>query len=115
MTPTTVAVIGAGRIGRMHAENLVHAVPGAYLKAVVSPRVDAAWADSLGVPIRTAELERVLSDPEIEAVVITAPSGRHVELIQRPPRRASTSSARSLSRSSRIGSSRPAPRQPPPA
>ena len=83
MTPTTVAVIGAGRIGRMHAENLVRAVPGANVKAVVSPRVDAAWADTLGIPVRTAEVDRVLNDPEVEAVIITAPSGRHVELIRR--------------------------------
>jgi myo-inositol 2-dehydrogenase/D-chiro-inositol 1-dehydrogenase len=82
MKPTTVAVIGIGRIGRMHTENLVHSVPDAYVKAVVSPRIDEAWADGLGIPVRATEVNKVLSDPEVEAVVITAPSGRHVELIR---------------------------------
>ena len=84
MRPTTVGVIGIGRIGRMHTENLVHAIPDAYVKAVVSRRqVDPAWADALGIPVRSTNADKILQDPEIEGVVITAPSGFHVELIRR--------------------------------
>jgi myo-inositol 2-dehydrogenase/D-chiro-inositol 1-dehydrogenase len=84
MRPTTVAVIGIGRIGRMHTENLVRAIPDAYVKAVTSrTQVDPAWADGLGIPVRSTNLDKVLGDPEIEAVVITAPSGVHVEVIEK--------------------------------
>jgi myo-inositol 2-dehydrogenase/D-chiro-inositol 1-dehydrogenase len=83
MSRTTVGVIGAGRIGRMHAENLVRAIPGAYVKAVASPHLDTAWAESLGVPVRTTDVGRVLGDRDIEAVVVTASSGVHAELIER--------------------------------
>jgi myo-inositol 2-dehydrogenase/D-chiro-inositol 1-dehydrogenase len=83
MTPLTVALVGAGRIGRMHAENLVRHIPEARLKAVTSPHVDAGWASSLGIPVATTDLEAVLRDPEIEAVVIAAPSGHHAELVRR--------------------------------
>ncbi len=84
MRPTTVAVIGIGRIGRMHTENLVHAVPDAYVKAVVDlKQVDPAWADGLGIPVRSTNVDKILKDPEIEGVIITAPSGLHVELIRR--------------------------------
>jgi myo-inositol 2-dehydrogenase/D-chiro-inositol 1-dehydrogenase len=83
MKPTKVGVIGIGRIGRMHAENLVRAVPDAYVKAVASPRLDKAWAESLGIPVGATDVDVVLNDKEIEAVVITAPSGHHVELIRR--------------------------------
>jgi myo-inositol 2-dehydrogenase/D-chiro-inositol 1-dehydrogenase len=84
MRPTKVAVIGIGRIGRMHTENLVHAVPDAYVKAVVDlKQVDPAWADGLGIPIRSTDVNRILKDQEIEAVIIAAPSGHHVELIRR--------------------------------
>jgi myo-inositol 2-dehydrogenase / D-chiro-inositol 1-dehydrogenase len=83
MSSTNVGVIGVGRIGRMHTENLVHAVPGAKVRAVASPRLDKAWAEALGIPVRATDVDVVLGDPEIEAVVITASSGAHVELIQR--------------------------------
>jgi len=79
---TTVGVIGAGRIGRMHTENLVHAVPEAFVKAIASPHLDEGWAEGLGIPIRSTDNEAVLGDPEIEAVVITAPSGLHCDLIR---------------------------------
>jgi myo-inositol 2-dehydrogenase/D-chiro-inositol 1-dehydrogenase len=82
MNQTTVGVIGAGRIGRMHTENLVHHIPEAEVRAVASPHLDVGWAEGLGIPIRTADNSAVFSDPEIEAVVITAPSGLHSELIQ---------------------------------
>jgi len=82
MEQTTLGVIGAGRIGRMHTENLVHAVPEARVKAVASPHLDDAWAGSLGIPVRAVHNDAVLEDPEIAAVVITAPSGLHCELIK---------------------------------
>ena len=78
---TTVGVIGAGRIGRMHTENLVHAVPEAFVKAIASPHLDEGWAEGLVIPIRSIDNSAVLADPEIEAVVITASSGLHVGLI----------------------------------
>jgi len=81
MDRTTVGVIGAGRIGKMHTENLVHAVPEAFVKAVASPHLDDGWAEALAIPVRSVDNAAVLEDPEIEAVVITASSGCHAELI----------------------------------
>jgi len=82
MNRTTVGVIGAGRIGKMHTENLVHAVPEAFVKAVASPHLDVDWAEALAIPVRSLDNAAVLDDPEIEAVVITASSGSHAELIR---------------------------------
>jgi len=83
MRRTTVAVVGAGRIGRMHTSNLVRAVPEARVKVVASPHVDHAWAETLEIPVHTEDNEAVWGDPEIEAVVITVPSGQHAEMIKR--------------------------------
>jgi myo-inositol 2-dehydrogenase/D-chiro-inositol 1-dehydrogenase len=83
MNATVVGVVGLGRIGRMHVKNLVRHVPEARVKAVASPRVDEGWATELGIPIATRDNDVVFRDTEIDAVVITAPSGRHVELIRR--------------------------------
>jgi myo-inositol 2-dehydrogenase/D-chiro-inositol 1-dehydrogenase len=82
MKQTTIGVIGAGRIGRMHTENLVHHIPEAEVRAVASPHLDEAWAEGLGIPMRSTENSAVFDDTKIEAVVITAPSGRHSELIR---------------------------------
>jgi myo-inositol 2-dehydrogenase/D-chiro-inositol 1-dehydrogenase len=83
MTPTTVGVVGAGRIGKMHTGNLMHAVPEARVKAVASPHVDHTWAETLGIPVHTENNDRIWLDPEIEAVVIAVPSGLHVDMIRR--------------------------------
>jgi myo-inositol 2-dehydrogenase/D-chiro-inositol 1-dehydrogenase len=83
MTRSAVGVIGAGRIGRMHVHNLVHGVPEALVKAVASRTVDEAWAAELGIPVCTTDIDVLLQDPEVEAVVIALPSGLHVETIRR--------------------------------
>ena len=82
MKHTTVGVIGAGRIGRMHAENLTHLVPEAEVRAVASPHLDEDWARELGIPFCSTDNATVFGDPQIDAVVIAAPSGLHSELIQ---------------------------------
>jgi len=83
MKQTTVGVIGAGRIGRMHTENLVHHIPEAEVRAVASPHLDDGWAEGLGIPVRSTDAKAVFDDPSIEAVVITASSDLHVDLIRR--------------------------------
>jgi myo-inositol 2-dehydrogenase/D-chiro-inositol 1-dehydrogenase len=81
MNQIRVGVIGAGRIGRMHTENLVHHIPDADVRAVASPHLDAGWAEELGIPSRSTDNRAVFDDPEVHAVVITAPSGLHSQLI----------------------------------
>ena len=83
MERTAVGIIGVGRIGTMHTENLVHHVPEARVRAVASPHVDRGWAEALGIPVATTDPDELLQDPQIEAVVIATPSGRHVEMIRR--------------------------------
>jgi len=83
MKDVTVGVIGIGRIGRMHVHNLVHRIPRARVKAVASPHIDVDWARRQGIPVVATDADVLLHDPEIQAIVIASPSGRHVELIRR--------------------------------
>jgi myo-inositol 2-dehydrogenase/D-chiro-inositol 1-dehydrogenase len=83
MNPTTIGVIGTGRIGRMHVDNLVHRVPEAIVKTVASRSVDASWAEELGIPLAVNDAEVILGEPEIEAVVIALSSDLHVDAISR--------------------------------
>ena len=83
MTRTTLGVIGTGRIGTMHVENLVRSVPEAPVQTVASRRVDEVWAEELGIPVCTTDFGELLQDPEIDAVVIALSSELHVETICR--------------------------------
>ena len=78
---TIVGLIGAGRIGKMHGENILFHLPEAFLKAVTDPELDTSWAEQAGIPVYSQNNSAILSDPEIEAVVIAASTTSHVELI----------------------------------
>jgi myo-inositol 2-dehydrogenase/D-chiro-inositol 1-dehydrogenase len=77
-----VAVLGAGRIGRIHAANLA-ALPGVALKYVCDPVADnaAPLAGALGARVSTPEA--VFADASIDAVVIGSPTDTHSDLIHR--------------------------------
>jgi myo-inositol 2-dehydrogenase / D-chiro-inositol 1-dehydrogenase len=77
-----VAVFGAGRIGRIHADNLA-ALPGVSLKFICDPLADSAsqLAQALGAQVSTPEA--VLADKSIDAVLIGSPTDTHSDLIHR--------------------------------
>ena len=74
-----IGVIGAGRIGKLHANNLVNRVPRANLVAVSDVYVQAAkdLADSLGVKNAYSDYHDIINDPDIDAVFICAPTDLH--------------------------------------
>lgn len=77
----TIAVIGAGRIGAVHAAS-VTAHPGARLAAVADPFGDGAAALAAAHGARsTTRVEDVLADPDVDAVIIGSPTPLHVEQI----------------------------------
>ena len=78
---TNFAVLGCGRIGRMHAGILARH-PRVHLVSVfdVSDTAASETAASLGVA-KAASVEAVLADPAIEAVLIASPTPTHVDLI----------------------------------
>jgi len=79
-----VGVIGAGRIGRIHAENLAFRVPGAELRAVAD--VDLAAAEACARRCRAGRAwedpRRILDDPEIDAVAICSSTDRHARQME---------------------------------
>jgi myo-inositol 2-dehydrogenase/D-chiro-inositol 1-dehydrogenase len=79
----SVGVIGVGRIGKIHAENLATRIPGARVAAIADVDLDAAeaTADRLHVPKITADYHEVLNDPGIEAVAICSSTNLHAQMI----------------------------------
>jgi myo-inositol 2-dehydrogenase/D-chiro-inositol 1-dehydrogenase len=76
-------VIGAGRIGKIHAENLALRIPGAAVLAIADPVVDAAskTAEALHIPRVSSDYRDILSDPGIDAVAICSPTDTHAQMI----------------------------------
>ena len=76
-----IAVLGCGRIGRVHAVTLT-TMPGARLAAVsdAMPAAAADLATMTGAPARS--VDEIMADPAIDAVVIGTPTDTHLGLIE---------------------------------
>jgi myo-inositol 2-dehydrogenase/D-chiro-inositol 1-dehydrogenase len=77
-------VIGVGRIGKLHAENLHFRIPGATVAAIADVRVDAAKevASALGVKKAVGEYKELLKDRDIDAVIICSSTDTHADIIE---------------------------------
>ena len=81
-----IGLLGAGRIGKLHGENLAHAVPNADLYAVADPfmnDVTRAWAADMGIEKCYDDPEMIFGDPTIEAVFICSSTATHADFIMR--------------------------------
>ena len=78
-----VAVLGAGRIGSLHAEIVAHETAGAQLVGVSDISLDAArrLSDQLKVPV--IPIEEVVGRRDVDAVAVCTSTDTHVELITR--------------------------------
>ena len=76
-------IVGIGRMGKRHAENLAQRVPGASLLAACSPvAAELAWArDTLRVPALHERYEDLLARKDVDAVFIVTPNALHPENI----------------------------------
>jgi myo-inositol 2-dehydrogenase / D-chiro-inositol 1-dehydrogenase len=83
MNKINVGVIGTGRIGRLHAENLMYRLPKAELLAVSDIYVEAAQevAANLGIPAVYEDHRRILDDDRIDAVLICSSTDTHAQII----------------------------------
>jgi myo-inositol 2-dehydrogenase/D-chiro-inositol 1-dehydrogenase len=79
-----VGLIGAGRIGRLHAEHLAFRIPEANLMAVSDIILEAAQkcAAEFGVPTATQDHRAIMENPDIEAVVVCSSTDTHARMIE---------------------------------
>jgi len=78
-----VGIVGLGRLGKRHAENLALRVPGAELVAACSPDADErAWAtQKLGVKHAFGQYRELLAHPGLDTVFLVTPNTVHPEQI----------------------------------
>jgi len=82
MTVFNVALFGAGRIGAVHARNIVEQAESR-LKYVVDPVSESAQNLAGKFGARVAAEETIWADPEVHAVVIGSATATHAELIEK--------------------------------
>ena len=79
---TRLALLGAGRIGKVHARAIA-SDSRAKLVAVVDAMEDAAKAIADAAQCKVSTIDAVINDPEVDAVIICTPTNTHANLIER--------------------------------
>ena len=78
-----VGIIGAGRIGQVHAKSILTGVPDAKILAIADPFIKpqvAEWAKSVGIENVYTDHRKILEDDRIDAVLICASTDQHAQL-----------------------------------
>lgn len=82
METIQIGVIGAGRIGKVHAENIAKFVPEMEIKTVADPCMSGETVEflqRLRIPNIVRDADIILQDPEIKAVIVCSPTDLHAE------------------------------------
>ena len=79
-----IAVIGTGRMGSVHARNIVRQIPEAELVAVCDIRLEVAQAvaDELGIQRVVMDYHDLLDDKDIEAILIASSTNTHAFIMK---------------------------------
>ena len=82
MQKLKVGIIGAGRIGQVHAKSITYHIPQAEIVAISDIYVDGAKkvAADLGIPNAYEDYHEILNNPEIEAVLICSSTDTHADI-----------------------------------
>jgi len=79
-----LGLVGAGRIGSMHAEHLTTRIPATNLIMVADAFEEAAskCAKRYAIPFATQDYHAILDNPDIQAVVICSSTDTHARIIE---------------------------------
>lgn len=78
-----IGIIGAGRIGTVHAETLAFRLPESHIVAITDVNREAAesLAARCGIPTVAESSHAIFANPRIEAVLICSSTDTHADLI----------------------------------
>jgi predicted dinucleotide-utilizing enzyme len=82
MEKLKVGIIGAGRIGQVHAKSITYHIPQAEIVAISDIYVEGAKkvAQELGIPNYYEDYHEILNNPEINAVLICSSTDTHADI-----------------------------------
>lgn len=80
MAKLQVGIIGIGRIGKVHVQSICNYVQDAQVKTVADPFMNdeaVAWLKNFGITNTTKDYHDILTDSEIDAVLICSSTDTH--------------------------------------
>ena len=85
MQHVNIALLGMGRIGKIHFKNITQRFPQASVTAVADPQLDeAVFAGQYGNSTRFfRNPEDAINHPEVNAVLVCTPTSSHAGLVEK--------------------------------
>lgn len=79
-----IGVAGCGRIGKLHINNLINAVPGVQVVAAADPMMDKSgareWLAERGITKASADFMDLINNPEVDAVFVCTSTDTHCDV-----------------------------------
>ena len=82
MKQIKIGIIGIGRMGQIHLDNLMQKFSEVEVVAISDINVEARqWAAKYNIPKFYSDYQDLISDQEVNTVVICSPTNQHAENI----------------------------------
>ena len=82
MKKLKIGIVGAGRIGKVHAQSIIYHIPEAEV-VMITDVVEAAakaLAEKYGIPAYSTDYMDIVNNPEIDAVLVCSPTPTHADI-----------------------------------
>ncbi len=82
MKKLNIGIVGAGRIGNVHAESITYHIPEAQVAMVTDVIEESAkkLAERFGIPKYSSNYMDIINDPAIDAVLVCSPTPTHADI-----------------------------------
>ena len=82
MDKLRIGIVGAGRIGNVHAESITYHIPEAEVVMVTDPYEEGArkLAERFGVPKYSKDYMDIINNKDVDAVLVCSPTPTHAEI-----------------------------------
>lgn len=77
-----IGIVGAGRIGNVHAQSITYHIPQARVMRITDVREEAAkaLAERYDIPAYGSDYMDIINDPAIDAVLVCSPTPTHADI-----------------------------------